>query len=219
MTIDLIPILEIQITNQGIPAPDQFPFWDHPQIWNCYHAECYAKAGYNGKWQPYLDGAGFILLAEISEDNLTKLVMHHTQELREGEYRRDDVSTLFGGYVLRVDGQDKYFPQCCGALGDIAYWESMSNGIGEYCEGHPAPLLTFDEDLITLDFSVRECDESFQPPLKETQLTIHRSMLKLAVTKVKDELHKFEQRLVQINLTHQFNIENIGNLLLYGEIH
>jgi len=71
--------------------------------------------------KPYLPGAPFFEISSITNENLKKVLSDHTEGFRKGEYERSDVTSLFGGYVLKVDGEDKYFPQCCGELSDIAY--------------------------------------------------------------------------------------------------
>ncbi len=44
------------------------------------------------------------------------------------------------GYVLKVNGKDVYFPQCCGDLSDIRYWEQLVTGDSPIQgNGHPLP--------------------------------------------------------------------------------
>ena len=118
---------------------------------------------------------------------------------------------------MRVDGQDKYFPQCCGELSDIKYWENISNGKNSYHEEHPTPHIEFEGNNIVFDFSVDEFDEPFQPTPKELFLTIDRLQLKIAVEKAKTELQAFEQRLNKINEDEKLNIDNIGGLLILDD--
>jgi hypothetical protein len=216
MTIELIPVIEIGYNNQGVTAPDKYPYWDNSEIWDVYHEECYQKAGFKDKLTPYLKGSSFYKLSDITDDNLTKLTIDHTQEMRDGKYERpQDTCAFFGGYVLRVDGQDKYFPQCCGELSDIIYWDRLSNEQSSYYEGHPAPQIKFEDSNIVFNFSVDEFDEPFQPTPTENILTIDRLELKRAVEKVKTELKTFEQRLHKINEDEKLNIDNIGGLLIW----
>ena len=216
MTIELIPVIEIGYNNQGVIAPDKYPYWDNSEIWDVYHVECYKKAGFKDKLTPYLKGSSFYKLSEITNDNLTKLIIDHTQEMRDGKYERpQNTCAFFGGYVLQVDGQDKYFPQCCGELSDIIYWDKLSNGESSYNEGHPAPQIKFEDNNIVFDFSVDEFDEPFQPAPVENTLSIDRTELKRAVEKVRIELQAFEQRLNKINKDEKLNITNIGGLLIW----
>ncbi|WKW46899.1 hypothetical protein P3875_02260 [Myroides sp. JBRI-B21084] len=216
MTIELIPVIEIGYNNQGVTAPDKYPYWDNSEIWDDYHEECYQKAGFKDKLTPYLKGSSFYKLSDITDNNLTKLTIDHTQEMRDGKYKRpQDTCAFFGGYVLRVDGQDKYFPQCCGELSDIKYWENISNGKNSYHEEHPTPQIEFKGNNLVFDFSVDEFDEPFQPTPTELFLTIDRLQLKIAVEKAKTELQAFEQRLNKINEDEKLNINNIGGLLIW----
>lgn len=189
MTIELIPVIEIGYNDQSIIAAGLIP---------------------------YLEGFPFYRLADISVDNLTKLTIDHTRDMREGKYEREQACSFFGGYVLNVDGQDKYFPQCCGDLGDIHYWQNLSNKQNFPNEGHPAPSVTFEKNNIIFDFTVGEFDEHFQPTPPETTLIIDSLALRNAVEKVKEQLIIFQSQLEQINETEHLNIENIGGLLIWG---
>jgi hypothetical protein len=216
MTIELIPVIEIGYNNQGVTAPDKYPYWDNSEIWDAYHKECFRKAGFKDKLTPYLKGSSFYKLSDITDDNLTKLIIDHTQEMRDGEYERpQDTCAFFGGYVLRVDGQDKYFPQCCGELSDIIYWDRLSKGQNSYYEGHPVPQVKFENSNIVFDFSVDEFDEPFQPTPTENILSINSLEFKKAVEKVKIKLKTFEQRLDKINEDEKLNIDKIGELLIW----
>ena len=216
MTIELIPVIEVGYNNQDVTAPEIYPYWDNSEVWDKYHEECYQKAGFKDKLTPYLKGSSFYNLSEIADNNLTKLTIDHTQEMRNGKYKRpQDTCTFFGGYVLRVDGQDKYFPQCCGELSDIKFWENISNGRSSYHEEHPTPQLKFENDKIVFDFSTDEFDEPFQPTPTETILTVDRLELKKAFEKVQKELQIFEYRLNRINEDKKLNIDNIGGLLIW----
>jgi len=217
MTIDLIPVIEIGYNNQDVKSPDQYPYWDNSEVWDRYHKECYGKAGFKDEMKPYLKGSSFYKLTDISHDNLIKLTKDHTEEMRTGKYSREQACAFFGGYVLQVDGQDKYFPQCCGELSDIIYWERLANGQTSYYEGHPEPETKFKGDFIVFDFSGDE-DDPFQPPPPDTILKIDKSSLKKAVEKVKVELKDFAEKLREINTDENLNIENIESLLIWNNL-
>lgn len=84
MALELIPVIEIGYNNQDIPTPDRSPYWKHPILWDQYNAESYKKAGFKDDLKPYLAGSSFYRLSEITDSNLTKLVIDHTQEMRAG---------------------------------------------------------------------------------------------------------------------------------------
>lgn len=215
MIFKLIPVIEIGYNNQGVPVPEKYPYWHNAEIWNSYHDACYKKAGFTEKLIPYLKGSAFYRLQDISNNNLKKLTIDHTQELRDGKYERQQTSTFFGGYILHINGQDKYFPQCCGGLSDIIYWNKLSLGEKSNYEGHPAPVVTFERDKVILDFTIDEFEEHFQPTPLETILILDKSYLRIAVEEVKDELLVFQKRLELINEKENLNIDNIGGLLIW----
>lgn len=217
MRIELIPVIEIGYNNQDVQSPDKYPYWEYPELWDKYNSDSYKKAGFKDELKPYLAGSSFYTLSEITDNNLTKLVIDHTQEMRDGKYDRELASTLFGGYVLRIDGKDKYFPQCCGDLSDIHYWHKLANGKDGFYAGHPQPQVKIDTDKITLDFSVDEYEEQFVPTSKEVVISLDIASLKTAIDIAKQELKTFELRLEKINQINNLNIENICELLIWND--
>lgn len=217
MIIELIPVIEIGYNNQGIPVPDQYPYWDFPELWDKYNFDSYKKAGFKDELKPYLAGSSFYILAEITDDNLTKLVIDHTQEMLDGKYQCEQASPLFGGYVLRIDGEDIYFPQCCGDLSDIHYWEKLANGENGFYAGHPQPQVKIEANTIMLDFSVDALEEDFIPTPKDSMVSLDILALKKAIVQAKQELKTFELRLEKINRDNYLNIDEIGELLIWND--
>ena len=216
MKLELIPVVEFGYNNQDVPKPEKYPYWEYPELWENYNSDSYKKAGFKDEFKPYLAGSSFYRLADITDSNLTKLVIDHTQDLRDGKFEREQACALFGGYVLRVDGQDKYFPQCCGDLADIQYWENLAHGKAKgFYAGHPEPQVKIQGDKITLDFTVGEFDEHFAPTPSENIIHFAIQSLKKAIETVKTELDTFEQRLEKINQDEKLNIDNIGGLLIW----
>lgn len=216
MKIELIPVIEIGYNNQDVPIPVKYPYWKFPELWNKYNYENHKKAGFKDKFMPYLAGSSFYRLSEITDDNLSKLVIDHTQEMREGKYQREQASPLFGGYVLRIDGEDKYFPQCCGDLSDINYWEKLANRKDGFYAGHPQPQVKINANNIILDFSVGEFDEHFVPTPKDTIASLDIFFLKNAIDVAKQELKIFALRLEKINRDNNLTIDKISNLLIWN---
>lgn len=216
MTIELIPVIEIGYNNQDIPTPDKYPYWEYPELWDKYNSDSYKKAGFKEELKPYLAGSSFYRLSEIKDNNLRKLVIDHTQEMRDGKYGREQASAFFGGYVLRIDREDKYFPQCCGDLADIHYWENLAKGkeSGFYA-GHPEPQVKIQGNKVTFDFTVGEFDEHFVPTPKENLVHFDIPSLITAIQTVKEELEIFEKRIEKINQDEKLNIDNIGELLIW----
>lgn len=216
MTVELIPLIEIRYHNQDIPAPDKYPYWAYPELWDKFNSDCYRKAGFKDEFKAYLAGSSFYRLSDITDNNLTKLTIDHTQEMRDGKYGREQASAFFGGYALRIDGQDKYFPQCCGDIADIKYWENLANGKEKgFYAGHPEPRVKIQDYQITLDFTVGEFDEHFAPTPKDNLVSVDIPSLAKAIVTVKEELKSFEKRLEKIDQQEKLNIDDIGGLLIW----
>jgi hypothetical protein len=217
MKVELIPVIEVGYHNQDITAPDKYPYWDYPELWDKFNSDCYKKAGFKDEFTPYLAGSSFYKLNEITDNNLAKIVIDHTQQLRDGKYEREQASAFFGGYVLRIDGQDKYFPQCCGDLADLKYWENIANGEEKgFYAGHPEPQVKILGNKVTFDFTVDEFDEHFAPTPKDNIVQFDTTSLSKAIEIVKIQLKLFEQRLKKINEDEKLNIDNIGGLLIWS---
>ncbi len=219
MTIELIPVIEIGYNNQDVTTPNKYPYWEYSDLWDEYNADSYKKAGFIDNFKPYIAGSSFYRLSEITEKNLTKLTIDHTEEMREGKYEREQASAFFGGYVLRIDEQDKYFPQCCGTLADIHYWENLAKGkeSGFYA-GHPEPQVKIRGDKITFDFTVGEFDEHFSPIPTKNIIQFDIPSLRKAIQITKTELNTFEQRLNKVNEDKKLNIDDIGELLIWDNV-
>ncbi|MBM9547402.1 hypothetical protein JWG40_10265 [Leptospira sp. 201903074] len=214
--LELIPVIEIGYNNQGVEVPNKYPYWAYSALWDKYHSDCHTQAGFVNSFNPYLAGSSFYRLSEITDINLTKLIIDHTKDLRERKFEREQANAFFGGYVLRIDGQDKYYPQCCGDLSDIKYWENLVNKkeCGFY-SGHPEPKVKIKEKIITFDFTVDEFGECFSPTPEENIIQFDILSLKKAIEIVKRELSLFEQKINIINKRENLNIENIGGLLIW----
>ncbi|QKG54659.1 hypothetical protein GKZ67_07700 [Hymenobacter sp. BRD67] len=217
MVIALLPVIEIGYNNHGIEVPTQYPYWENSALWDAYHAACYAAAGFKDEFCPYLPGSSFYQLSAITARNLIKLTKDHTAELRAGTHAREKACAFFGGYVLRIDNEDVFFPQCCGQLSDIAYWEGLAAGVASTYEGHPAPVLSFAADTVQLDFLESEFDESFQPPLPMLSVEICRPALQLAIKQANLELELFAQRLRELNEAEALGIPDIDKLLIWED--
>ena len=215
MKIELIPVIELGYNNQGIETPEKYPYWENQDVWFEYRDKSLKKAGFENEFEPYLKGSPFYEPRKITDKNLEKIVSDHTEELRIGEYEREQASCLFGGYVLKINGQNKYFPQCCGDLGDIVYWEKISKKENSYYEGHPAPEYKFGLNNVIFDFSVDEYDEHFEPTPPETILEIELRELRKAVEKAKIELKELSTRVIKINEKMKLGIDRIEDLLIW----
>ncbi|RYU82856.1 hypothetical protein [Hymenobacter persicinus] len=213
MTVELIPVIEVGYHNQSLPAPTNFPTWKYPAEWDEYTALSHAKAGFPAPLVPFVPGLGFYRAIDIELGNLAKLTVDHLQGYFDGTWALEDTCAFFGGYVLRLDGQNVLFPQCCGQLNDIIYWKHIAKyGRAAYYQGHPAPSVTFTPDEVVFD--CREKDEGFQPETLP-EIRVSRPALFEAYDKAVQELSVFAHRLQQVQQNQQLAVGDIANLLIY----
>jgi hypothetical protein len=213
--VELRAVIEINYWDDEV-IPPKAPYWELTQEWDDYRIAILLKKGYELPITLYSPVFPFIAIELLNEENLTKMLLEHTNDLRAGVYDRFSASPFPGGFVLVVDGESKFFPQCCGDLSDIRYWEQLAlgNESANY-EGHPAPLVSIDNGKILLQF-VDELEE-FQPTPEEKSITISQKDLFDAVQKTKDNLRNFGAKLVELNQKLNLEIAGIDNLLIWGE--
>ncbi len=215
MKIELIPVIELGYNNQGIEVPEKYPYWKNQDVWHEYRNNSLKKVGFKDKLEPYLKGSPFYEPKKITDNNLKKIVIDHSEEFKKGEYDREQASCLFGGYVLKVNGENKYYPQCCGDLSNIIYWEKISQKKNSYYAGHPAPVYKFWLNKVIFTFIVDEYDEHFEPTPPETKLKIDLGELRNAVVNAKIELKTLSKRLIKINQEMNLEIDRIDDLLIW----
>lgn len=214
----LIPVIEIVYANQGIETPEHGPYWEYPNQWDDFNNKLYKKAGFMDSFKPFDPGASLYEIDQISDDNLRKIVVDHTQELRNGEYDREQASPLCGGYVLELNGERLFYPQCCGDLGDIQFWRNISNGKESFYEGHPAPIVNFENDEIVIDLNVQAFDEEFTPIPNRRVFRFRKEELKKAIKETESRLEKFANRIQTINLSEDLKLDKIEDLLVWENI-
>lgn len=179
------------------------------------------------KAQPYSPEIPFLYrLLDANDELLAQFISTHTENLRAGAYTLAECCALFGGYVLNVDEKDIFFPQCCGDMSDIFYWEALANlneanqqNLSFWYKGHPAPEHSIHQSQILLDFSVPDISsEAFFPPPSEINVRIAQKGLKLTVKTVFQQLEVLSQKIISINQQLGFNIPDLDKLLLFGQV-
>ena len=216
MKIELIPVIEIEYDNQEINPPEKQPYWMNQNVWYEYRIASLKKAGFEDEFEPYLKGYPFYEPKKISDRNLEKIIFDHTDDFRKGVYkRREQPSCLLGGYILKIDGENKFFPQSCGDLSDIFYWEKLSQKEKSHLEGIPEPDYRFWCNNVIFDFSVGVYEEHFMPKPPEIRLEIDLTELKVAVGKAKIKLKKLSERVIKMNQNMNLGIDRIDQLLIW----
>lgn len=215
MLIKLIPVIEITNYDQEIDSPEKGPSLEYPDEWDNYNQKCNFHAGLLEPLIPYKKGLFFYQFSAISDNNLKTLILKETLELRTNEIERENVLPFYGGCILRVDGEDILFPQCCSDLSCFESFESLffSNNINFY-QGHPSPIITNENEYFSFDFVT---DESFFPHVVLNKLLIRIEDLKVAVQEAKLEFKVFAERVKRIAKNENLGIDSIDTLLIWGE--
>jgi hypothetical protein len=215
MKITLIPIIEISNVHEDIECP----FKGSPSEWDAYYAACHQKAGFKDTLKPFISGHSFYELSGISDNNLKKLLIDKIQYFNDIEVEdRDEINNIWfdGGYVLQIDGENIYFPQCCCDLSEIGSWEGLLEGNTSFYHGHPSPKVHIDENKISFDFVNHDYEgEGFELHGKLHAVEFSKKDLKEAIEIAKKQLTLFEHRVEQLSIKHQLNIQLIDNQLVY----
>lgn len=219
MKIELIPVIEITNYDQDIATPVSEPYWKFPDDWEAYNIATNSKAKYSDKLRTYVKGSSFYKISEINDEDLLKIIHKEIaiQQTEENLGINDLTSPFSGGYILKIDDVNKYFPQCCGNLGDIEDWINLFEDQDPYFYmGHPSPQIKKIGNKIIFDFLNSEIQDPYVPPVLEDQLEVDENELKIAIGDAKKELDTFANKLIRINSTKNLNIPEIDKILIYG---
>ncbi len=218
MNVKLIPVIEITYYNEHITSPINGPYWEYADEWDSYHRSCLIAAGFNAEIKAFSKGCSFYELSEITKENLTKLVLDETQDMRESDNDRDLCGSFSGGYILNIDGENVLYPQCCGSLSDINSWqELMNNGVSAFWIGHPSPGVTLKENAIVFDLEHSNVNEKYVPAHNKLKIEIDKNDLADAINNAKVQLDHFSEQLLSIGVEQELNIPDLDRLLIYGK--
>jgi len=208
MKLELIPVIELMYFNEKVETPNG-AYFEFPDEWDKAHKENFTLSGFTDEFKVCEPGMSLYRLNQISDNNLSKIIALYFEEFEEDEQiTDDDIQPLAGGYILKINNQNKIFPQCCGDLGDYESWEGITDPNNEYFwNGHPTPLIKQVNENIVFDLS--EMNNQ-----KENSLAINREDLKLALVQTKKELNDFIER---INLLKSnYEIKDLGDKLVFN---
>ncbi|WP_435525879.1 hypothetical protein [Chryseobacterium indoltheticum] len=219
MIIELIPVIEITNYDNDIPLPSNGPYWEYSDDWENYRIQTNLEAGYSKDLRSYSKGSSLYQINDISDADLLKLIQKEidAQQSDDNLGIEDLVSPFYGGYILKIDGTNKYFPQCCSDLGDIEEWNDLlDEEENNFYMGHPSPRIKKDQNTITFDFLNSEIQENYSPPILVDYLIVDKEKLATAIQEAKKELDIFAKKLIKINESENLNIPNIEKILVYG---
>ncbi|WBV52328.1 hypothetical protein [Chryseobacterium gambrini] len=221
MKIELIPVIEITNYDNDIPLPPFGPYWEFSTEWEHYRIATNLDAGFSENLQSYSKGSSLYRISEIPDSDVLKIIQNKitTDENDDNLTIEDLISPLIGGYILKINDVDSYFPQCCGDLSNIEYWNNLFlDEDSFFYMGHPSPKIIKSENTIIFDFLNSPIQEGYAPPVSENQIEANKDLLKIAVENVKKELYDFARRLVKISETENLDIPEIDKLFVYGRI-
>lgn len=216
MKVELIPVIEITNYDQDIPTPGKGPYWQYADEWENYRISSSITAGFSKNFKSYSKGSFLYKTSDISDADLLVLINCKINSI--GDDTENFISAFDGGYILKIDGNDKYFPQCCSGLDDIESWNNLMNeeNTNHFYMGHPSPIVTQIGNKVIFNFVDPSIDESFTPPVPEQLIEIEKSLLQTAIETAKNEVNLFSERLSRINQSENLNIPDIEKILIYG---
>lgn len=205
MSIALIPVVEV-IFNQNKVSPQNKNVWRSLAEWTAYQQACALLVGLEEKVKPIEIGYSFYNTAEISLELLHFIV---EKEIKEVDGKWEELSALYGGYLLQENGRSLLFPQTIGTLKDIQHWENIAHGkeIKKFWIGAPSPKIVQTSTELFFDFA------SPNPPFIKTKFSIDKDQLKEAVIKAKEALIILENLINLLNF--DVEIDNLGRQLIY----
>jgi hypothetical protein len=219
MKIELIPVIEFSNYDEDLEMPSGSSL-EFPDEWENYNICANLKAGFSESFRAYFKSSFFYRITEISDADLLKII-HREIEIQQTEENRgidDLVCCMEGGYILKINNVDTYFPQCCARLKHIIEWEDLVSDEGNSCfyTGHPSPKVEIQQNKIIFDFLHSIPPESYAYPVLEDQIEVDKESLKTAVDNAKKELQYFSQQLIRINKKENLNIPEIDKIFIYG---
>ena len=207
----LIPVIELPVFDHGNETPEGYAFWERPEMWDNHYKNRISIAGFSEKVKTCQPGMPWLQIVDFPERDLSILLDLQLQKVPD----KTLLLPFYGGYILVVDGRNVLYPQCCGDLSDIGYWEGVAKGaVQPYSSGHPEPIAHYSGESIVLEFN--EWEEPFYPPCPVSSVEIEKEELAGAVLGARAILKEFADKLIRINVRNHYEIENIDQVLIGG---
>jgi len=220
MKVALIPVVEIFNVSEQFPSPANGPYWMYADEWEVWGRQSNVHAGFSETMVPYQKGGTLYTLDSLLDEDIWRIVQKELARYEpddEEDTREEDIQlgAFNGGYVLRVNEQDIYFPQCCGDLSDIGAWESLLEEEQiHFCTGHPSPHVVRNRSKICFDFRHPSINERFVPPVLVATVEIEQEDLQTAIQQATQALVAFMKRLAAIAADRQLPAQYIAMWLV-----
>jgi hypothetical protein len=217
--MNLIPVIEFE---PGLYSTNDYkiPKYQNIDGWDKYWKNSLADAGII-VLEAYKKGSWFVEIEKLIEHyQAIEIIIKNELAHIEADPELDlieQLSSLYGGYILEVDETNIIYPQCCGRLEDLQDWKDAS----EYLEntekmlwiGHPWLMVSaINEEYL----KIRQTAEYGEPPEPVT-FELSRNDLKLSITEAENKLAKFQQVVLPIlKMMIPNNAEEVLTVLLKG---
>ncbi len=209
MSLSLIPVVEVLFSGNKVVKANENA-WQSLSEWTAFQQACAHLAGLEELIKPIEIGYSFYKTSELSLELLHYIVEKELAQVASAnDMTINNLSSLYGGFVLQENGKTLLFPQTVGTLKNIEHWENIANGKGfeRFWIGEPSPTVNQTEKDLLFEF------EHPNPPFVKTKFTIEKAALKVAVATAKEELSIFENLINLLNF--DVKVENLGRQLIY----
>ncbi|MGC4068446.1 MAG: hypothetical protein QM784_28130 [Polyangiaceae bacterium] len=163
-----------------------------------------------------IQGSMLVPLSALEESHVKWLVAKQTMNEYGERLEESTLVALYGGYVLAVDAQPIFIPQCCSTLAAIHGWAdvlrpcSVSGFVGE---GHPALQWNIRNDLIVLEWDIET--EPFEPPTFPRTKSLQVESVRHGVRRALWEVELFARELSALPIASEF--VNLANALVWRD--
>lgn len=120
--LTLEPLIEIEPREHVRPAPTASGAED-PDGWRAWWQDCLMARGFP-RLEPVEGASWLVELAALDDQSLLRVFDDQNEEWRSTPVDASEVTPLVGGLALRVGGEWKVMPQCCGDLSNLSDWRT-----------------------------------------------------------------------------------------------
>ncbi len=122
--LTLEPLIEIEPREHVRPSPTASGAED-PDGWRAWWQDCLMARGFP-RLEPVERSSWMVELSALDDQSLLLVFDDQNEEWRSTPVDVSEVSPLAGGLALRIDGEWKVMPECCGDLSNHTDWSRAS---------------------------------------------------------------------------------------------
>ncbi len=117
--VTLEPLIEIEPREHVRPSPTASGA-DDPDGWRAWWQDCLMARGFP-RLEP-VEGSWKAELSALDDQSLLLVLDDQNEEWRSTPVDASEMSPLAGGLALRIGGEWKVMPECCGDLSNLREW-------------------------------------------------------------------------------------------------